>query len=188
LKTKSWFTTVTVIAASVLLISFALPDANASPMRGAAQVAPAQVYGKLLSNLENEIVAAAQAMPADKFDFAPTAGNFEGVRTFGQQIKHIAEANYHMLSGFGVQPGVDPKTIDGLTSKDDIVKALQDSFAFVHKVIDTMTPQNAFAAIDARQSTRAGSVAMVLVHANDHYGQMVEYLRMNGIIPPASRR
>ncbi len=79
-------------------------------------------------------------------------------------------------------------SIDKLTAKDDIVKALRDSFAFGHQAIDTITAENAFTVMDAHGNTRAGLAAYALAHANDHYGQMVEYLRMNGIIPPASRK
>jgi uncharacterized damage-inducible protein DinB len=195
LKAKSWCSksrllcsAVVMIAASALLISAPVPVANAAPTGSSAQAAPAEIYGKLLSMEEKEIVSAAEAMPADKYSFAPTNGNFSGVRTFGQQVKHIAEANYHIMGGFGIEPGMNPKTIDGLKSKAEIVKALRDSFAFLRKGIDTMTAKNAFASTDAHQNTRAGSAAMALAHANDHYGQMVEYLRMNGIVPPASRK
>jgi hypothetical protein len=176
---------------SFLTVLLAVPVAEAAPPHGAISVPPATVYGKLLSNLEREVVGAAQAMPADKFGFAPTKGNFAGVRTYGQQIKHITEANYGILSGFGIKPDVDPKTINGLTSKDDIVKALQGSFAYAHKCFDTINAGNAFVVLDSksgRETTRAGLATMMMVHTNDHYGQMVEYLRMNGIIPPASRK
>jgi uncharacterized damage-inducible protein DinB len=154
------------------------------------QVAPAQVYGKLLHGIQNEIVEAAEAMPAEKYDFAPSSssGNFQGVRSFAQQVKHLAQANYSLFARFGITPDLDPKSIDKLTTKDDMVKSLKDSFVFAQKAIDSITPENAFTAVDARQNTRAGIAAQALAHCNDHYGQMVVYLRMNGIIPPASRR
>jgi uncharacterized damage-inducible protein DinB len=129
-------------------------------------------------------------MPADKYNFAPTHGEFKGVRTFGQQLTHIAQAQYFFFSGFGVKPTIDPKSLDKLTSKDEIVKALKDSFAFAHQATGTMTPNNAFEEIETRDgtNTRASIAAFSLAHTNDHYGQMIEYLRMNGIVPPASRK
>jgi len=62
-------------------------------------VAPAEAYGKLLSLMEKEFVSAAEAMPDDKFDFAPTAGEFKGVRSFGAQVKHVAQDNYYFYRG-----------------------------------------------------------------------------------------
>jgi hypothetical protein len=74
------------------------------------------------------------------------------------------------------------------TKKEDIVKALKDSYAFAHQAIETITAENAFQQFGDHKVTRAGLAAMALAHTNDHYGQMVVYLRMNKIIPPASRK
>ena len=135
------------------------------------------------------MVAAAEAMPADKYNFAPTTGDFKGVRTFGQQITHIASAQYFFFGGFGTKPTIDPKSIDKLTSKDEIVAALKGSFAFAKQAVSTITPENAFEQMKEVDgaNTRATIAAVGLAHTNDHYGQMVEYLRLNGIVPPASR-
>jgi uncharacterized damage-inducible protein DinB len=148
-----------------------------------------------MNALGYEVVGAAEAMPADKYDFAPpaTMGEFKGVRTFGAQVKHLAESNYEFFRGWTV-PGataVDPKTIEALKTKDDIVKALKDSYAYAHAAIATITPDNAFLAIPGfpkATSTRVSMASFCIAHSMDHYGQMVEYLRMNGIIPPASRQ
>jgi uncharacterized damage-inducible protein DinB len=156
----------------------------------AAQASPGQVYAHLFSSQAEEVVAAAEAMPADKYNFVPTGGDFKGVRTFGQQITHIAEAQYFFFAGFGVKPTIDPKTIAKLTSKDDVVKALKDSYAFAQQAMETITAENAFEKISEVDGadTRASIAAFGLSHTNDHYGQMVVYLRLNGIIPPASRK
>jgi uncharacterized damage-inducible protein DinB len=166
-----------------------MPAAAAVPVHLAgAQTSPAQVYAKLFSGQEEEVVSAAEAMPADKYNFAPTNGTFQGVRTFGQQVSHIAESQYYFFGNFGLKTSVDSDAIQKLTSKDDIVKALKDSYAFAHQAIETITVENAFEEFGEHKSTRAGLAAMGLAHTNDHYGQMVVYLRMNGIIPPASRK
>jgi len=151
---------------------------------------PSEVYGGLLKRLSEEVVGAAEAMPADKYDFAPTAGKFDGVRTFGAQVQHLAEANYFFFSGFGLSGAPDDAKLKALKSKDELVQALKDSFAFAQKGIDTMTPQNAFMTVGSgkMQMTRAGWATLTLAHSMDHYGQMVEYLRMNGIVPPASQK
>jgi uncharacterized damage-inducible protein DinB len=151
---------------------------------------PSEVYGKLLKMMSGEVISAAEAMPADKYDFAPTTGNFTGVRTFGSEVQHIAEANYYFFSGFGLSGAPDDAHLKALKSKDDLVQALKDSFAFAQKGIDTITTQNAFEPVSAgpMKMARAGFATLTIAHSMDHYGQMVEYLRMNGIVPPASQK
>lgn len=157
-----------------------------------APVSPAESLNAVLSINEKEFVSLAEAMPADKYDFAPqeSAGNYKGVRTFGQQVKHVTEANYSLLRNFGVPGGVDRNTIEALKTKDDIVKALKDSFAYYHAAINSITPENEFMSMPGPPQykfTRVSVVAYGMAHMMDHYGQLVEYLRMNGIVPPASQ-
>lgn len=167
--------------------AFSQGAAPAKPAVGTA-VPPPQVYGKLLGSLEKEFVGAAEAMPEDKYSFAPAAslGEFKGVRTFGDQVKHVAQANYYF---FGNASEADMKTkseaIKNLKSKAEIVQALKDSFTQAHSYIDGITAENAF--VMTANGTRAGTAAFGIAHFMDHYGQIVEYLRMNGIVPPASR-
>jgi hypothetical protein len=177
-------------AASALAIAqAAAPAAPAKPAVG-TPIPPAQIYGKVLSIMEQQFVSAAEAMPEDKYNFAPpaTLGEFKGVRTFGQQIKHVIEANYVLFGGSEyTEAGAKAMTdsTEKLTTKADIVKALKDSFVRAHSFVDTITPENAF--VQTAHGTRAGMAAFGIAHIMDHYGQMVEYLRMNGIVPPASR-
>src|ERR1700674_3737360 len=164
--------------------------AKAAVAESAGAKAPSEVYGQLLKQLSEEVVSAAEAMPAEKYDFAPTAGKFDGVRTFGSQVQHLAEANYFFFSGFGLSGAPDDAKLKALKGKDELVQALKDSFTLAQKGIDTMTPQNAFITVGSgkMQLTRAGWATICLAHSMDHYGQMVEYLRMNGIVPPASQK
>jgi uncharacterized damage-inducible protein DinB len=173
------------------------PAANAQMGGSAPKIAPgtmvepSKTFDDMLSGLEKEFTSAAEAMPAEKYGFAPPSTNgakFEGVRTFAQEITHVAEANYYYGSSVGkMKPDVDMKALEALTDKAEILKALAASFAFVHKAIATLTPQNAFESTHGA-STRASLAGGVVAHAFDHYGQMVEYLRMNGIVPPASAK
>jgi hypothetical protein len=109
-------------------------------------------------------------------------------------VIHIAQANYILGSRLnGLKPDIDPTTLAKLSSKDEIVAALETSFAFDHKAIGTITNANAFESVGGRApsgatilSTRRTQAAYIAVHASDEYGQMVEYQRMNGITPPAS--
>jgi uncharacterized damage-inducible protein DinB len=173
----------------VLCCSLALPVAAYAQMDMSSPAAsPAQTYNKLMSGMEKEITSAAEAMPADKYNFAPTQGEFKGVRTFGGQVKHLAEANYEFFDGWNIGPAPKEADIEKLTSKDDILKALKDSYVYAHKAIDTITASNAFESMGKDKGTRAGAAAFCIAHSMDHYGQMVVYLRMNGIVPPASRK
>src|SRR5712671_1847616 len=138
----------------------------------------AQVLDRTVTNLERDFVPAAEAMPEDKYGFAPTEGEFKGVRNFGQQVKHVAAVN-------------DEAGPASITTKADILKYLHDSFVYVHKAIETINDKNLVETVKSPfgegSVTRLGLATSVAWHGFDHYGQMVEYLRMNGIVPPASR-
>jgi len=166
--------------------------AQSAPHRpvAAAPTTPAQVVDQLLSMVEGEMVPLAEAMPAEKYNFAPTNGNFKGVRTFAEQIQHVVKANYMFYSHAASIKPLGMPNVKELKTKEQLVQALKDSFAFAHQAIATMTNQNAMQAIPPVDgvNTRVGVMLFAIVHMNDHYGQMVEYLRMNGIVPPASRR
>ena len=165
------------------------PSATAKP--AVVHIPPAEDYGKLLSLIEGEFVSAAEAMPEDKFDFAPPAGtgSFDGVRNFGQQVKHVAGSNYYF---FGDSDFTEAATkakqdeIEKLTTKADIIKALKDSLAQAHKYVGGLTAANA--SIKSGFGTRGSMAALGMAHMMDHYGQMAVYLRMNNIVPPASQK
>ena len=155
----------------------------------------AAVYDHSLSGVEKEVVSGAEAMPEDKFNFAPTQGEFKGVRTFAQQVKHIAAVNY--MFGAAILGEKSPVALgsengpDNITTKADVVKFLKDSFAYLHKALNTLDANNLLVQIQSpfgsNKITRLALTNIALSHPFDHYGQMVEYLRMNGIVPPASR-
>jgi uncharacterized damage-inducible protein DinB len=146
-------------------------------------------------NLEYEFIPAAEAMPEDKFGFAPTNGEFKGVRTFAQQIKHVAAVNYEI--GAAILEQKVPVDINeeagpaSITTKSDILKYLKESFAYVHKAIATINEKNVVETVKSPfgegSVSRLGLATSIAWHGYDHYGQMVVYLRMNGIVPPASR-
>ena len=174
------------VAPAVVLGQDAAPAKPEKPAVGTPQQ-PSQVYGKLLGLMEKEFVSAAEAMPEEKFNFAPTQGEFKGVRSFGAQIKHVAQANFYFFAGNMSETDAKAKSdaIEKLTSKADIVQALKESFTQAHSFVDGITPENAF--VTTEHGTRGGMASFGLAHMMDHYGQLVVYLRMNGIVPPASR-
>ncbi len=158
-------------------------------------VDPAKSFDAELTQIEKTLVGAANAMPAEKYSFAPSSEIFspsqkvkyEGVRTFAQLLTHTIQANYRFFSAVGgIKPEVDTKAIGELKSKDEIVAALTATFAFAHKAVANVTPANAFESVRGLQS-RATTFAAAIGHAEDEYGQIVEYLRMNAVIPPASQ-
>ena len=159
-------------------------------------IEPGKSMEALLKIYEDEITGAVNAMPADKFNFAPSPAIFkadqgvkyETVRTFGAMVAHIAQANYYFFGTLGgAKPDVDMKAIGDMTSKEDTVKALAGSFAYAQKQLATLTAANAFASVKDDQ-TKTSMAAFGIAHMCDHYGQLVEYLRMNGIVPPASQK
>ena len=162
------------------------------------QMSPVQAQEELLNLFEHEFMGVAQAMPADKYGFAPTAATFttaqgakfDGVRTFAQQISHVTTANYYFASKIlGEKMPVDPKSIQSLTTKEELLKAAADSFAYAHKALRTITAENAYTTIDGIDGlhTRSVVASFISAHGYDHYGQMIEYLRMNSVVPPGSK-
>ena len=153
-----------------------------------------QIFLKLGQTL---IVSAAEAMPADKYGFTPTDGEFKGVRTFGQQVKHLAATN-HILAAAALGEEPPPDAGDELgpeavRTKAEILDYLNGSFADLGKAIDAIGEKNGvvksspISPLQGNTATRLALIVEAMIHAFDHYGQMVEYLRMNGVVPPASR-
>ncbi len=155
-----------------------------------------QVLDASVKNVEGEFVPAVEAMPEDKFDFAPSSGEFKGVRTFAMQAKHVAAVNYLVGSTMlGEKPPMDiggENGPDSIKSKADVVKFVKDSFEYAHKAIAAVNDKNMVedtkSPFGEGKMTRLAMAEILAWHAMDHYGQMVVYLRMNGVVPPASRR
>jgi hypothetical protein len=161
-------------------------------------MAPAKALDVMLSQLEAQVLGVAEAMPAEKYGFAPTVETFASgsparygtVRTFAGQLTHIAGANYNFYSKLtGAAPPAAAKQVRDLKNKDEILAALKQSFAYGHAQIMTLTPENAFIGIAGADGfhTPVTVAAFAVAHGYDHYGQLVEYLRMNGVVPPGSK-
>jgi hypothetical protein len=153
-----------------------------------------QVLAKLT---EKVIVSAADAMPADKYGFAPMDGEFKGVRTFGQMVKHLSATNYILAAAaLGEEPPADAGDElwpEAVRTKIEILNYLKGSFAYLDKATEAIGQKNTpvksspISPLKSAEATRLALVVESLAHSFDHYGQMVEYLRMNGVVPPASR-
>jgi hypothetical protein len=175
-------------------------DKLASAAASAPQAQPAPTVAsnvdREVSGIEKQIVEAAEAMPEGKFDFSPESlhipgSDYKGVRTFAVQVKHIAASNYFIWSPVtgdklpeGLKDGNGPES---LKTKADILQFLKESFALGHKAAATLTSENMLQPPGSSKSSRLHLAEFGVAHAFNHYGQMVEYLRMNGVVPPASR-
>jgi hypothetical protein len=172
--------------------------AKTSGATSSPQSAPtlASMVDSEISGIEKQIVDVAEAMPEDKYNFSPEklnipGGNYKGVRTFAMQVKHVAASNYFIWSTItgdklpdNLKDGNGPAD---LKTKADIINFLKDSFALGHKAAATLTVENMLQPVGQGKSLRLHRAEFGIAHASDHYGQMVEYLRMNGIVPPSSR-
>ena len=187
-----------VLILAVAALGQSTKSATSAPQPQTAQppATIASAVDREISGVEKQILDAAMAMPEDKFNFSPESLNipgadYKGVRTFAVQVKHIAASNYFLWSGLtgdklpaNLKDGNGPEDVK---TKAEILKFLQDSFALGHKAAATLSTENILQIPEHSKSTRLRLATFAVAHAFNHYGQMVEHLRMNGIVPPASR-
>lgn len=173
-----------------------LACATAISAADASSASVSRIFDQQLRAVEHDLVPLAEAMPAEKYTFAPTEGEFKGVRTFGQQVGHVAAVIFAVsASALGEKnPSERGENENGpptLKTKDDYVKYLKNAFAYGHKAMNSLTGLNLTGLVKSafgnEQVARASMASEAVWHSFDHYGQMVVYARMNGIIPPASR-
>ena len=148
---------------------------------------------QMFSAVAWSFTALADAMPADRWSFKPTEGEFSGVRTFAEQVKHVACSNFGF---FNQVEKIEPPESCGTggphpaTTKAELMTYLRESFQYADRVLRMTTSANALDPVSGPYGgdrTRLGLAALALWHASDHYGQLVVYLRMNGLVPPASQ-
>lgn len=194
------------VLVSICIVSSAMTFAQAggSSSAQASTAAPtiASILNNQLRSIEREIMGAAEAIPQDKFDFSPATANIPGdfktpnpVRTMGEQFKHIGDALEGEAAGImgqKAQPSAGENGPTNVKTKQEVVDYLKAAFAKAHSAIDTITQQNATEEIanpfgGNRKTTRLALAAGMIGHSNNHYGQIIEYLRMNGMVPPESQ-
>jgi len=187
-----------VILMFALTASAQISSSNTSGSQGRPTSAATinSVIDHEISAVEKLVTDAAEAMPEDKFNFSPESlkipgDDYKGVRSFAVQVKHIAASNYFIWSGITGDPlpaslkdGNGPEDVK---TKADILKFLNESFALGHRAAAALIQENMLQTPGKSKSTRLRLAFFGVEHAYNHYGQMVEYLRMNGIVPPASR-
>lgn len=167
--------------------------------RGAAAqpAAPTTIAGSVaysLSWAEGNFLGVAEAMPEDKYSFIPSNGNFAGVRSFAEQVKHVACANFaffNEIEGKTPPPDCEKGGPDKAKTKGELIEYLKSSFDYGNRVLMTIDASNALVREEGRYAapnTRLGLAVAAVWHITDHYGQCVEYLRMNGVVPPVTQQ
>jgi len=186
--------TITFIGSTLAFLMLSASFANAQHTPKSQDVTLSQIEDKFVTEVEHSLVPLAEAMPEEKYSFAPTNGEFKGVRTFATMIKHVAASNYGMASAIlHENPPVkldSDADLAGVRTKAGILKFLQGSFDFLHKALSTINEKNETELIQSPDSSkplaRLEVAERAIWHCWNHYGQLVEYLRMNGIVPPGS--
>jgi len=172
----------------------------------AAELSRNETPGKALArrwgDQEYEVRAAAEAMPEEKWSYRPAQGQFKNkkpesglveLRTFAEQVKHVACANFAFaaeLDGTKPPEACDKGGPSPAHTRAELLVYLRDSFSTLKKSLSAITAKNMYDPIEgpyAGPNTRLGLAQVCIWHAADHYGQMTLYLRLNGIVPPASR-
>ena len=167
------------LSAGLIVSRQAQPAAQTASLKGD--------FVKEWSNNKDTLVKIANAMPEDKFSFKPTPAQ----RDFGGHVMHIAQINMMVLAslkGAAAAPAINMNA----KSKADTIKAMSDSFDYGIALLNEQTDQSMAGAVQGPPwmgpSTRARIIAFLIGHTQDTYGQMVVYLRLNGLVPPASQR
>jgi uncharacterized damage-inducible protein DinB len=193
------FAAVFIICAAALSASALFKTAQKDSTKQATQKddvpkSIAESVGATLQFAEGNFLGVAEAMPEEKYGFIPTAGKFDDARSFGEQIKHVACAQFAFFNEFeGKKPPDDCEKggHDPAKTKAELIKYLRDSFDYSNRILATLTEKNALDRVEGRYAgpnTKLGISIIAVWHITDHYGQLVEYLRMNGLVPPFTQK
>ena len=169
------------MAAPVALLAQATPQAPAAPLANPVTVSEKGLY----SFVSGAVVGAAQKMPEENYSFKPTPD----VRSFGQLVGHVADASYMFCSQASGEANPSKDSIEKTkTSKADLVAALKDGVAYCNKTLEGMTDAKGAQMVKLFNFNMAKLSVLSLntAHTDEHYGNMVTYLRLKGIVPPTS--
>jgi hypothetical protein len=181
------------ISATLAVLAVTAPWSTAAPaLAQTREMTVGGAVGQWWSMVQRSFVSLAEAMPEDRYGFKPTDGAFKDVRTFAEQVKHVACANmgfFDEIEHKTPPPNCGTGGPEPARTKTELLAYLKNSFAYGDKVIRATTPSNALDPVDGPYggaSTRLGIATLAVWHVSDHYGQLVVYARMNNIVPPAS--
>jgi uncharacterized damage-inducible protein DinB len=170
------------IAFPVVLLSQQAPQAAPAAPANPITASEKGIY----SFVSNAVIGAAQKMPEENYAFKPTPE----VRTFGQLVGHVADANYMFCSQATGQANPSTGIEKTKTSKADLVAALKDAVAYCYKAFDGMTDAKGSDMVQmfSYHLSKLSLFSLNTAHTDEHYGNMVTYLRMKGIVPPTSEQ
>jgi len=179
------FVFIALMAVPVALLGQEKPPASAPPAQATPPANPITASERgFYSFVSNAVVGAAQKMPEENYSFKPTPE----VRAFGQLVGHVADASYTFCSQ-AIGETIPPKDIEKTkTSKADLVAALKDGVAYCNKAFDSMTDAKGSQLVKVFNFDLAKLTVLSIntAHTDEHYGNMVTYLRLKGIVPPTS--
>ncbi len=166
------------LVGSTVLVTAAFAAETSNPLSGGQKA----MYDMVSASL----IRGAEKMPEENYGFKPTPE----VRSFAQLVGHAADAQYMFCSAANGSKPPEPKIEGTKTSKVDLVDALKESVAFCDKVYSAMTDADGAQIVNflGRQAAKLNILSFNTAHSDEHYGNMVTYLRLKNIVPPTSER
>jgi|WetSurMetagenome_2_1015567.scaffolds.fasta_scaffold314719_1 uncharacterized damage-inducible protein DinB len=156
----------------------ALAQTPANPFTGASKMS--------YDRVKDYLTKSAEQMPEANYAFKPTPD----VRSFGQLVGHVADANYMICSAVAGEKPAGESIEKTKTAKADLQKALADSFAYCDKVYAGMTDSTGLQTVNffGGQQPKLAVLSFVNNHGFEHYGNIITYMRLKGLVPPSSQK
>ncbi|HUI56616.1 MAG TPA: DinB family protein [Bryobacteraceae bacterium] len=179
---------------ATMLLLFGLAASTPAVAADAPQTGVSDSVRRVLQVAEAQFLSVAEAMPAKLYGFAPSGAGFGGVRTFSEQVKHVACSNFAFFSE--IEHKTPPEHCEKggpskASTKEELLKYLRDAFDYGNTVLAAMTDNSAQTKVQGQYwgNNTSLTVAVAAVwHIAGHYGQLVPYLRLNNIIPPPTQQ
>jgi uncharacterized damage-inducible protein DinB len=140
----------------------------------------------LYTMAKNNVLKSAEEMPESGYSFKPT----DSVRTFGQLVGHVADGQYEFCSSVVGDDTKAPEVEKSKTTKADLVEGLKTAFAYCDKAYNGLTDAQAASTVKffGRDMAKLTVLNFNTAHTDEHYGNMVTYLRIKGLVPPSSKK
>src|SRR3954451_10976516 len=170
---KKWF-----LLAAMPLVIFQLQAQSSDPLSAGAK--------SLYTMAKNNVLKSAEEMPESGYSFKPT----DSVRTFGQLVGHVADGQYEFCSSVVGDDTKAPEVEKSKTTKADLMEGLKTAFAYCDKAYNGLTDAQAASSVKffGRDMAKLTVLNFNTAHTDEHYGNMVTYLRMKGLVPPSSKK
>jgi uncharacterized damage-inducible protein DinB len=182
---KSALIVMSVALISLTTATFAQSGAQNSSEKPKNQDSPLSAFNKVIyGGVKGILLRSAEKMPEENYSFKPT----DVVRSYGQILGHVADAQYRFCSAVLGEKNPAPKIEQTKTSKADLIAALKDAFTYCDKAYDGMTDASATQMVTffGGDTPKLGVLTANNIHTVEHYGNLVTYMRMKNIVPPTS--